>query len=367
MSMQEESVARRLREAPRRHPLLPLAAKAAVAAALAWLVVQPLRGSADDYAYYAPLGAVVAVSSRLAHSMRLTVEAVLAIGLGALLAMGVRAAPTPEVLSIAIVVGLGTVLGAWKRVGSMASWVPISGLFILIVGGADPTRYVLAYLGLTALGAVVGVLVNLAVPPMPLIATDNVQNSLRNVLADQLDGMADGLERSPLPTPEEWREGEAVLRSQSERAQELIGQLVDVPRINWRARRWQGPAEHQRQRGQALRDLTILVEEMKSVLAHDEHAELERVALGPALRPSAARALHCAAEALRSVEDSEVDESSLDAAMQAAEGFAEAIRRQRAEEQVDAFAAGALVNTLRKVLVSLTPDEESHESAPDVR
>src|SRR3546814_8933239 len=197
MTKHEESLVRRLREAPRRHPLLPLAAKAAVAAGLAWLVFQPLRGSADDYAYYAPLGAVVAVSSRLAHSMRLTVEAVLAIGLGALLAVGVRVLPAPDVLSIAVVVGLGTVLGAWKRVGSMASWGPISGLFILIVGGADPAQYVLAYLGLTALGAVVGVLVNLAVPPMPLIATNDVQDSHRHILSAQLAGLAPGPERPP--------------------------------------------------------------------------------------------------------------------------------------------------------------------------
>jgi uncharacterized membrane protein YqiK len=116
-----------------------------------------------------------------------------------------------------------------------------------------------------------------------------------------------------------------------------------------------------------LRDLTILVEEMKSVLAHDEHAERERVALGPALRPSAARALHRAAEALRSVDGSEADAASLEAAAEAAEGFAAAIRQQRDEEQVDAFAAGALVNTLHKVLASLAPEEKSGKFLPDAR
>src|SRR3546814_4896585 len=95
----------------------------------------------------------------------------------------------------------------------MASWVPISGLFILIVGGADPAHYVLAYLGLTALGAVVGVLVNLAVPPMPLIATNDVQDSLRNILADQLDGLARGLERTPLRSAEHTSELQSLMRN----------------------------------------------------------------------------------------------------------------------------------------------------------
>jgi hypothetical protein len=41
-----------------------------VAAAVAWLVVLPFVGVADDYAYYAPLGAVIAVSATVARSWR---------------------------------------------------------------------------------------------------------------------------------------------------------------------------------------------------------------------------------------------------------------------------------------------------------
>src|SRR5690606_21273900 len=54
-------------------PLVPVAVKVALAAALAWLVVQPLGGAADHYTYYAPLGAVVVVSSRLGQSLRWSV------------------------------------------------------------------------------------------------------------------------------------------------------------------------------------------------------------------------------------------------------------------------------------------------------
>ena len=34
----------------------------------------------------------------------------------------------------------------------MGSWVPVSALFILILGERDPSSYVLAYLGLTTIG-----------------------------------------------------------------------------------------------------------------------------------------------------------------------------------------------------------------------
>ena len=41
---------------------LNLSLKAALAAALSWLAVLPLWGVADEYPYYAPLGAVIAVT-----------------------------------------------------------------------------------------------------------------------------------------------------------------------------------------------------------------------------------------------------------------------------------------------------------------
>ncbi len=47
---------RRVRSTARAHPSLFLAVKAALAAMLAWLVVQPLGDFASGYAYYAPSG-----------------------------------------------------------------------------------------------------------------------------------------------------------------------------------------------------------------------------------------------------------------------------------------------------------------------
>ena len=49
-----------------RHPRYGLAAKAALAASLAWAVVQLVPGPASAYPYYAPLGAVIATSTTLA-------------------------------------------------------------------------------------------------------------------------------------------------------------------------------------------------------------------------------------------------------------------------------------------------------------
>ena len=51
-----------------RYPRVPLALKSAFAAGLAWLAVLPLGGVADEYPYYAPLGAVVAMGATVVTS-----------------------------------------------------------------------------------------------------------------------------------------------------------------------------------------------------------------------------------------------------------------------------------------------------------
>lgn len=344
----------RLVRALGKHPLVPVAVKTAVAAVLAWLVVRPLGGSADDYSYYAPLGAVVAVSSRLGQSLRATLETVLAIGLGAGLALGVRAVPVSEIVGLGLVVGIGTLVGAWRWVGSMATWVPISALFILILGGPHPFGYVLAYIGLTGIGAVIGVVVNVLAPPLPMIATRSVQASLRDVLVAQLDGLADGLERDPLPTTEEWRRGEEKLVRLSERAEDLMGQVRDSSQINWRVRRNRDEAEREARQGRALNQLTFLVQEMIALLAHQENADRSLVALGADLRPPAAAAFRAAAGALRSVEQSVAGVEELTEANRAADDLAQAVSDWDGDGET--FAAASLVTAIRRVLDSVSPE-----------
>lgn len=110
----------RARDALARHPRIPRAVKAAVAAVLAWLAVLPLGGAADEYPYYAPLGAVIAVSATVADSVRDSVQGVAAILLGAALAV-CAGAVVPTVPGLAVVVLLGTLVAGWWRLGEMGA------------------------------------------------------------------------------------------------------------------------------------------------------------------------------------------------------------------------------------------------------
>ena len=147
---------------------LNISAKAALAAALAWLAVQPMGGVANDYPYYAPLGALIAVTSTVAGSVRESLQGLAAILTGAALAILTLQTDLPVVADLAVVVGIGTAVSGWHRYGAMASWVPVAGLFVLIIGRGDAVDYATAYLGLTSLGAAIGIALNIAFPPLAL-------------------------------------------------------------------------------------------------------------------------------------------------------------------------------------------------------
>jgi uncharacterized membrane protein YgaE (UPF0421/DUF939 family) len=163
----------------RRHPTVVLSLKASLAAGLAWVVVRPLGGVADDYRYYAPLGAVIATSATLARSVRDSVQALTAIGLGAGVALLAQAPPLPQLAALVLATGVGVAVGSWHLLGRRSSWVPITALFVLLVGDAHPWHYALGYAGLTALGAFVGVAVDATVPQRPMPRREARDDHLR--------------------------------------------------------------------------------------------------------------------------------------------------------------------------------------------
>ena len=335
---------------------MPLALRAAVAAMLAWSAVLPFGGVAAEYAYYAPLGAVVVVATSVTRTVRTSAQALLSLLLGAALGLVAHVLPGPEVLALGVVVALGTLVAAWGPLGSMAGWVPISALFILVLGGDDPWPYVGAYVGLTTAGALVGIVVNVSVPPLLIASQRRVQDALRTALSEQLAGLAAALEQDPPPTREEWESYRHHLGPQIERVNELVAQADEGSRINWRVRRWHELSARQHRHGRALVSLAYLVEDLTELVADRERAELEEVALGPTLRPAAAHALRAAATALDSVgDDSVAGPRELRRARRALEGFGAAIRSARRRTDRDQFAAGALLTGLRRVLDSVAP------------
>jgi NTP pyrophosphatase (non-canonical NTP hydrolase) len=302
---------------------------------------------------------VVAVTSTFASSLRSAVQAVAAIAAGATIAATTQVLGIPQVAALAAVVGIGTLVGSWPRLGEMASWVPISALFVLIVGGDDPAYYVAAYLGLTAIGAAAGVVVNGAFPPLPLTANSLTLRRLRSVLADQLDDLADGLLQSELPHSGEWQARRWHLAPHVAEMHRLAQQVTEARRANWRERRWRDAADRQRQHAMTLGRLAGLVEELVELVVDREAADAHEVALGPSLRPVTAGGLEAMAAVLRARPEDEAWQDAFATLTHSIEELRAATRVAWRDHREDRFTASAIVVDLERAAHSLQQTAES--------
>ncbi len=331
------------------------ALKVAVAAALAWMLIAPFDGVADEYAYYAPLGAVVSIAGTVASSLRATLSSIAAIALGAVPAIAALALSGPGALSLALVVLVGAWLASWERLGASASWVPVSGLLILIIGASDPWRFAGAYLGLVAFGAFVGLAVDTVWPALPLRSTQRAIDRLRETLAVQLHDLADGVRTQPLPDRAAWAGLRRDIDVHAEQMDAMLAEAREAQRINWRAARWRRTAEDQYEQARALKGLSFFVEDIYDLVAGNERSDLQDVALGPDLRPTAARALEATADAL--IVTTGLEEiGRWETARDMTEEYADLVVTRRDGSPHEFFAAGALVNALRRALASLAPE-----------
>lgn len=176
------------------HPTTTLAAKSAVAAGLAFWLGGLVPGDVGKYRYYAALGAYTVMYPSVSDSLTQAARAVVAVILGALLAMLLQLAAWTNPVTVGLAIGLGVLLGAWRWLRDQASWVPLVALFVLAVGGAKPEGYVAGYVVQILLGALVGTVVNfVAFTPLPVHELQSSTTALRRELAVQLQAVADAL------------------------------------------------------------------------------------------------------------------------------------------------------------------------------
>ncbi len=211
-------------------PRLQLAVKAGLAAGIAFAVAPLMPGSAADYPYYAPLGALVVMYENVAGSMRQGVQTLvgLAIGIGLAFVLFLRGSPTP--LTVALVMALGVVLAGLPKLGAGRDWIPTAALLVLLVGGHDPDQFSFGYLLQMGAGVGVGILVNLLVfPPLHFRAAELSIAELRLALARQLSDMAKALKESWPPEHKEWSRQSDTLES-SVRSVRLAVEKADASR-----------------------------------------------------------------------------------------------------------------------------------------
>jgi uncharacterized membrane protein YgaE (UPF0421/DUF939 family) len=256
-----------------RRPQVQRGLRAALAAGLAWQVAVLLPAPLSDYAYYAPLGAIVAVHPTVADSASAAWRTVLAILLGSGLAVAVHAAtrPVPTALTLGLLVALSVGLAQWRVLGENRSWVTFAAVFTLTVGSGNPVDYVLSYAGLVLLGAAVGVLVtSVLFPPLQLTQAVRQIAGTRTLLAEHLERVAANLRFGRPPSPEEEQHSLAELDRSLDRLRTAEQMVVRARRANPRARRWQGAAERVRDESRALDRVAVLVDDVTTLVIEQQ-------------------------------------------------------------------------------------------------
>jgi uncharacterized membrane protein YgaE (UPF0421/DUF939 family) len=252
-----------------REPWVQRGVRAALAAALAWEAAALLPPAMAEYAYYAPLGAVIAVHPTVADSAAAAWRTVTAILLGFALAVAVHelTVALPRAVTIALIVALAVGIEQWPMLRGHASWVSFAAVLMLTVGTTDPARYALNYAGLTLLGAAIGVLVTTVLfPPLQLTTAVRRIETTRALLARHLQDIAAGLRLGQVPTPADWMRRGQDLEAALDRMRLAEGVVERARRANPRARRWGGSAASIREQSRALDRVAVLVDDITTLV-----------------------------------------------------------------------------------------------------
>ncbi|GIG37533.1 FUSC family protein [Cellulomonas pakistanensis] len=243
-------------------PWLTRAVRTTGAAVIAWVLVRFIPGPWSEYPYYAPLGAVIATSVTVRGTTRRSVQAVVAIALGAVIARVTDAVDLPGVAGIAVVVLAGVLLSGWRLLGDMGSWVPTAALFVLILGNSDPVGYISAYVGLTLFGALVGVGVNLLIPPLPLTPAERSLDRLRTATAEHLDALAAAVRDDDEPVP-----ADGALRTARAAASAAVADAQEAARGNWTARHYRSWRQRQDKHAASLDAAAVVALDVRRAVA----------------------------------------------------------------------------------------------------
>ena len=216
---------------------LLLAAKTTLAVGIAWFVAPFVPGVADDYPYYAPLGALISMTPTLMGSVRVGLQTLAGLAIGILLAAAVIVFAEPNLITIPLVVGIGVLVSGSRWLLSSGGYAPVAALFVLIVGGGDPQSYSVGYIVQMAVGIAVGLVVNFTIfPPLRVNAAVTGLRDFRTLLAKHLDEMADALVDNWPPQNEQWALRSDSLRETADAVRAALRDAEETGKANPRAR-----------------------------------------------------------------------------------------------------------------------------------
>ncbi|WP_261163816.1 FUSC family protein [Microbacterium sp. Marseille-Q6965] len=306
-------------------PRLLLAAKAAVAASLAWYLAPLIPFAANEYSYYAPLGALVSMYPTLARSARAGLLTLVGLALG--IAVGICGlvivwAGIAGVVAVALVVGLGVALGGIRALGAGREWIAMAGLFTLLLGGRSLEEFSVSYIVTMAFGVVVGIAVNLLLfPPLYVRRASDRLSVLRSTASAQLRKIAEAVE-SGSSSPDEVEVGLRGLNETAAAVAEEVREADESRRANPRARGRAHEQEQNLRRLRALERTTAATRELAETLVGPDAADLPS---SDDVRARLTEAITRAADLVDAAPDDSSGAELLDAAQEAVRRYREAV------------------------------------------
>ncbi|NCT92086.1 hypothetical protein GXB85_14150 [Cellulomonas sp. APG4] len=348
------------------HPRMGLALRTGLAAALAWFVASRLPGAAHEYAFYAPLGAVVATYPTVTSTVRESLQGVAAISLGAVIALVGDRLIGPSIGMIAIVVTLGVLLGGLPWLGGMRTYVPTAALFVLVIGQGDEVAYSLSYAGLFLLGAAIAMVANLVFPALHLRPVDDATRDLREALHAHLEHLScvvageHGLDHDGAP-------GRSGLTALTSRARAAAFEARESRRANLRARRSPDAVDSRYEAFRALERVVLMVDDLYD-LVQEQPWGTDLRTTSAELRAPMARALKELADVVLVVGTEDAVPGRNAGADAAVVDLAETLREHQAAggEDAEALVAGTVVTALRRCVAAVTAEDELSD-APESR
>ncbi|MBW9213485.1 hypothetical protein KV102_01400 [Mumia sp. zg.B53] len=344
---------------------LHIAVKAAIAAAVAWQLGNLLPSPIGDYAYYAPMGAVLAVHPSVAGSVRESVQIFVALVMGAGVGAVFHVLPVPGWAAIGLLVLVAVILAGWDRLGDGRSWVITAALFTYILGNIDTSDFVSGLVGQVSLGAAVGLALTLALPPIPARIARRHLDSVAADVSEQLEGMAKVLRGQTADPEQAWLEVAREVFPDALRLRESFLALDDSLRGNLRARRWRDHVGRRRADAEVVERVAALVENLTYMLGEVQASPRPWLRLGGEAAQSVADTLDELASVVRRlVGDEPIQGSDVQPLAVGVERLSVLVR-DTADHGETSFPGAAVVVSLRRIL-GVLPVPESEEVASPI-
>ncbi len=327
--------------------------KTALAATLAWEAARLVTGA--DAPVFAPLTALLVVQITVRKSVREAVERFAGVVAGVLVALLLARTFGLHAWTIALLVAGGLLVGRLVRLGpSGAVQVPVSALLVLIVGTQGDV--VVARIEDTAIGALVGVLVNLAVAPqIRLGPAERAVSTLTTDLGALLTTLSAGVAtRYDEPAAREWLMTSRQLPGALDQAQTALDGAADSLRFNPRRR-------SATERVDRLREAVVALEHVVTQARGTTRTlfDLARIHGDPLLPPSYAQALGAAGAAVLAhqtvVQQDAIDRGELATAVATARAALDLAVQQGAGTDRAWLARGAILSDLTRLVRELDP------------